>query len=116
MSSRGNLLSVVAVVGVLWLGAVPVLAQEDAGGEGAVPVPTVTSGEPLDPQSLMSVLYVLVAVVAAVAAVATILLAMKMDQVRGRRFTEAERRLGRMLTETKSEFEEGRDEDERSPG
>jgi len=36
MSSRGNLLSVVAVVGVLWLGAVPVLAQEDAGGEGNV--------------------------------------------------------------------------------
>lgn len=116
VSGSKNLLSVVALLGVLWLGAPHLLAQEVVGGEGAVPAPTPPApGQPIDPQSLMSVLYVLVAAVAAVAAVATILLAMRMDRVRGSRLSEGERRLGRMLTETKTEFQEGREE-ERLPG
>ncbi len=115
VSGSTNLLSVVALVGVLWLGAPHLLAQEVVGGEGAVPAPTSAPGQPVDPQSLMNVLYVLVAAVAVVAAVATILLAMRMDRVRGRKLTEGERRLGRMLSETKTEFQEGREE-ERLPG
>ncbi len=115
VSASKNLLSVVALLGVLWLGAPHLLAQEVVGGEGAVPGPTSAPGQPVDPESFMNVLYILVAVVAVVAAVATILLAMKMDRIRGRRLSEGERRLGRMLSETKTDFQEGR-EDERLPG
>ncbi len=115
MSGSKNLLSVVALLGVLWLGAPHLLAQEVVGGEGAVPAPTPAPGQPIDPESLMSVLYILVAAVAVVAAVATIFLAMGMDRARGRELTEGERRLGRMLSETKTEFQEGREE-ARRPG
>lgn len=115
MSGSKNLLSVVALLGVLWLGAPHLLAQEVVGGEGAVPGPTPTSAQPIDPESFMNVLYILVAVVAVVAVVASILLAMRMDQVRGTRLSEGERRVRRMLSETKSEFQEGR-EDEQLPG
>ena len=115
MSGSKNLLSVVALLGVLWLGAPHLLAQEAVGGEGAIPTPTPAPGQPIDPESLMSVLYILVAAVAVVAAVATIFLAMRMDRVRGKRLSEGERRVRRMLSETKTEFQEGR-EDERLPG
>jgi len=89
------------------------LGQQADIPEGAIPLPRATPVESVDPGSLMPALYFLVVLVAAVAVAATILLATGRGDLRGRKeLTEGERRLGRMLGESKTAFDEGRAEGE----
>ena len=90
--------------------ATTVTAQEAVGGDAGAPVPKATPLEPVDQGSLVPVLYVLTAVVGGVAALMTVLLALGLGDLSQRReLSEGERRLIRMLGESKTEFKEGRE-------
>jgi len=110
MSDRHRLLLLgTALAVILWLGMAQVLAQEAVSGEGAVPASSQPRTESIDTDGFVRTLYFVTAVVAGVAVLATILLFMGMGHVRGKELSEGERRLGRMLTESQTEFQEGRE-------
>ncbi len=110
MSNRHRLLLLgTASAVVLWLGMAQVLAQEAVSGEGAIPTPSQSRTESIDTDGFVRTLYFVTAVVAGVAALATILLFMGMGSVRGKELSEGERRLGRMLGDSQTDFEEGRE-------
>jgi len=92
------------------LAATSAMAQEAVGGEVSAPAPPQTPVEPVDQGSLMPVLYVLTAVVGGVAALMTVLLVLGLgDMSQRRELSEGERRLTRMLGESKTDFKEGRE-------
>jgi len=108
----GTALAVVLCLGMAQ-GMAQVMAQGAAGGEasdeGAVAGPTPSRTDSVDTDGFVRTLYFLTAVVAGVAGLATVLLFMGMGHVRSKKKSEGERRLGRMLGESQTEFQEGRE-------
>ena len=100
-----------AVLLATWVGAGALFAQEAVGGEGAIPTPTPgATTVSLDTESLMPTLYLLVVLVAGVAVLVTIMLALGRGDITAKqKASEGERRLGRMLDESETDFKEGRE-------